>query len=327
MKEVKDSESSDSILWVAMSKATATLDVAIVGEINLDLLLYGLPEKMPLERELLASDFRMTLGSSSAILAHNLAALGSRVGFTTCVGPDPMGEVALEYLRKRDVDLSRTIRSRSNTSTGVTLLLPHGKERHILTYPGTMFELRYADLDLEFLKSARHFHMSSLYLHRGLLPDVAKLFRELKAAGLSTSLDTNDDPDDRWAGLDEIFPYVDIFLPNQREACRIVETENAEEAIEKLAARVPTLVVKMGAQGALLRRGKEEIPVPGFKVDVVDTVGAGDSFDAGFLHKFLEGAELKECLRFGNRTAAYSTTAAGGVEAFRNSTALREYLG
>lgn len=265
------------------------LDIAIIGEINLDMILYGLPEQMPLERELLANDFRMTLGSSSAILAHNLSALGTRVGFTTCVGTDAMGKLALEYLRERGVDLSRVITTRTGTSTGITLLLPHGKERHILTYPGTMFELCYSDLDLDYLRSARHFHLSSLYLHRGLLPDVPRLFREMKAAGLTTSLDTNDDPDDQWAGLDELFPYVDIFLPNQREACRITGTDDAQGAIERLARRVPTLAVKLGAEGALLRLGAHEIKAAGKKVDVVDTVGAGDSFDSGFLHKFVQG--------------------------------------
>jgi sugar/nucleoside kinase (ribokinase family) len=307
-------------------KECMSLDIAIVGEINLDLIMYGLPEEMPLERELLGSNFRMTLGSSSAILAHNLATLGSRVGFTTCVGPDPMGKIALEYLRACDVDLSHVIPSPNKTCTGVTLILPHGAERHILTYPGTMFELRYADLDLAFLKSARHFHMSSLYLHRALLPDVPKLFSELKAAGLTTSLDTNDDPDDRWEGLDEIFPYVDVFLPNRGEACRIVGTEDAANAIDQLSERVSMLVVKMGPQGALLRVGTHEIKADGNKVEVVDTVGAGDSFDAGFLHGFVRGADLDECLRFGNLTAAYSTTAAGGVEAFRDRERMQQFL-
>lgn len=303
------------------------IDIAIVGEINLDLILYGLPEAMPLERELLASNFRMTLGSSSAILAHNLATLGTRVGFTTCVGPDPMGKIALDYLRESGVDLSHAIASPTKTSTGVTLILPHGRERHILTYPGTMFELRYADLDLDFLKSARHFHMSSLYLHRGLLVDVPRLFREMKAAGLTTSLDTNDDPDGRWEGLDAILPYVDIFLPNEQEACLIAGTTDVEEATERLARKVPTLVVKRGAKGAMLRRGAQRIEAAGNKVEVVDTVGAGDTFDAGFLHSFLGGKGLEDCLRFGNLSAAYSTTAAGGVEAFRETERRNDFLG
>ena len=196
------------------------LDITIAGEINLDLILYGLPEQMPTERELLATGFSMTLGSSSAILAHNLSSLGSRVGFVTRVGDDALGSMALLRLSTNGVDLSRVVRSKG-VGSGVTLILPHGERRHILTYPGTISDLRFEDLDLEYMASARHFHMSSLFLQRELLPHVPELFRRMKAAGLTTSLDTNDDPDDRWdGGLEQILPHVDILLPNEREAMR-----------------------------------------------------------------------------------------------------------
>ena len=171
-----------------------TLDISIAGEINLDLILYGLPEVMPLERELLGTDFQLTLGSSSAILAHNLAVLGVHVGFITLVGEDALGKVALERLGESGTDLSRVRVNHGPTTTGVTVLLPHGAQRHILTYPGTMAEMRLRDLDLDYLKSAKHFHLSSPFLQRALEPDLPTLFRELKAAGLTISLDTNDDP-------------------------------------------------------------------------------------------------------------------------------------
>ena len=299
-------------------------DIAIIGELNLDLILYGLPQDMPVERELLGDDFRITLGSSSAILAHNLASLGTHVRFVTCVGPDAMGKIALDYLRDRGIDLSGVITTQ--TATGVTLILPHGKPRHILTYPGAMWELRYGDLNVGALKEARHFHLSSLYLHRALVKDVAQLFRNMKAAGLTTSLDTNDDPEGRWEHLDAILPHVDIFLPNADEACRITRTDRVDEAIERLAPRVPILVVKLGAEGALLRKDGETLNAFGTKIEVVDTVGAGDTFDAGFLHQYVRGAPLEDCLQFANRCAAYSTTAAGGVEAFRDEKRRTEFL-
>ena len=218
------------------------LDIAIVGEINLDLILYGLPEQMATERELLASGFAITLGSSSAILAHNLAALGSRVGFVTKVGDDPFGTLAMERLRERGVDLAGVAHG---AMSGVTIILPHGPRRHILTYPGTISELRFEDLDLDYLASAHHFHMSSLFLQRELLPHVPELFRRMKSAGLTTSLDTNDDPDDRWdSALEEILPHVDILLPNEREAMKISRADDAETALLRLAQKVETVVVK-----------------------------------------------------------------------------------
>ena len=228
------------------------LDIAIAGEINLDLILYGLPEQMPTERELLASGFAITLGSSSAILAHNLAALGSRVGFVTKVGDDAFGALAVERLRERGVDLTSIAHG---AKSGVTLILPHGPQRHILTYPGTISELRFEDLDLDYLASARHFHMSSLFLQRELSPRVPELFRRMKSAGLTTSLDTNDDPDDRWNGvLEEILPLLDILLPNEREAMKMSRADDVETALSRLAHTVETVVVKMGASGAVAMR-------------------------------------------------------------------------
>jgi sugar/nucleoside kinase (ribokinase family) len=304
----------------------ARFDVAIAGEINLDFILYGLPEQMPTERELLGSDFRVSLGSSSAILAHNLATLGTKVAFTTKVGGDSLGAEALKRLEASGVDLSRVVHSRESAS-GVTIILPHERERHILTYLGTISELRFEELDLEYLASAQHFHMSSLYLHRAMQDRIPELFRRMKQAGLTTSLDTNDDPHDRWGEpLAQTLPYVDILLPNEREACKIAGTDNVEDAIIALSRQIPTLIVKLGADGAVgISNGKRvsAAPVP---VTVVDPVGAGDSFDAGFLHQWLRGADLQTCLTFANVIGAYSTTASGGTEAFKDHAALEQFL-
>jgi sugar/nucleoside kinase (ribokinase family) len=300
------------------------LDIAIAGEINLDLILYGLPEQMPTERELLASGFAITLGSSSAILAHNLAALGSRVGFVTKVGDDSFGTLAVERLRERGVDLAGVAHG---SRSGVTLILPHGPQRHILTYPGTISELRFEDLDLDYLASARHFHMSSLFLQRELLPRVPELFRRMKSAGLTTSLDTNDDPDDRWDGaLEEILPYVDILLPNEPEAMKMSRADDVETALSRLAQKVETVVVKMGARGAIAIRAAHRFAAPAVPVTVIDSVGAGDSFDAGFLHQFLRGADLTTCLAYGNLCGAFSTTDCGGTEAFRDAARMQKFL-
>ncbi len=299
------------------------LDVAIVGEINLDLILYGLPEDMATERELLASGFAITLGSSSAILAHNLAALGSRVGFVTKVGDDAFGTLAMERLRERGVDLANIVHGEKS---GVTLILPHGPRRHILTYPGTISELRLEDLDLDYLASARHFHMSSLFLQRELLPHVPELFRRMKSAGLTTSLDTNDDPEDRWENVPEILPYVDILLPNEREAMRISAADDLETALSRLAQMVETVVVKLGASGAVAIRDGHRFNASAVPVTAVDPIGAGDSFDAGFLHQFLRGADLDKCLAYGNLCGAFSTTDCGGTEAFRDRARMQEFL-
>lgn len=301
-------------------------DISIAGEINLDLILYGLPEQMQTERELLGSGFAMTLGSSSAILAHNLSVLGAKTAFVTKVGDDVLGKLALERLQESGADLSRTVHAKGRGS-GVTIILPHERERHILTYPGTIFDLSYKDLDISYLASARHFHLSSLFLHRALLQDIPDLFRRMKEAGLTTSLDTNDDPDDRWDGvLQQTLPYIDILLPNEREAKKMAGVEDLNTALEQLSKKVSLLVVKLGANGAIALRDGVRYSAPAVPVTVVDPVGAGDSFNAGFLHKFLQGADITTCLTFANLIGAFSTTAAGGTEAFRDRNRLANFL-
>jgi len=284
-------------------------DVSIVGEINLDLIFYGLPKEMPVERELLATDFEVTLGSSSAILAHNLASLGLATGFTTRIGQDEFGRIAIDRLAQSGVDLS---------NTGVTVLLQHGSERHILTYPGTMAVMSRSDLDIDYLASARHFHISSLFLQQRLQADLPTLFRELKVRGLTISLDTNDDPSDRWDGvLLELLPLIDILLPNKQELCRMTRQENVTGALNSLAGITPIIAVKCGSEGAIVQVGNNRTSVPALSVTPVDTIGAGDSFNAGFLGAWLSGCSPEESTRAGNITAALSTQWPGGTEAFR----------
>ncbi len=302
-------------------------DVTIAGELNLDLILYGLPEQLAPERELLADRMMLTLGSSSAIVAHNLAVLGSRVGFQSRIGDDPLGQIALERLQQGGVDVSRLRRVPGAVTTGLTVILKHEAWRNILTYLGTIAELTWQDLDLDYLADSRHFHLSSYYLQQGMRPRVGELFQQLKARGLTISLDTNDDPDDRWeGGLEEVLRHVDVFLPNEREACKAAGTEELETAVRKLSSLVPLVVVKLGRKGALAQRGAERIVVPAKEVVAVDTVGAGDSFDAGFLHEFVRGSDLAICLASGNLVGALSTTRPGGTEAFRDTAHREQFL-
>ncbi len=302
-------------------------NVVIPGEINLDLILYGLPTQMPLERELLGSGFVTTLGGSSAIVAHNLAVLGTSVGFLCMAGHDELGRIALDRLAASGADISHVM-YHPELNTGVTVLLPHGEERHILTYPGAMAAMRVEDLPMAYVQSARHLHLSSLFLQRALQPGLPDLFRTLKQEGITLSLDTNDDPADEWGGvLAELLDLVDVLLPNEDEILRMTGMGTLDEALAALSPRVPLIVVKRGAKGALVQRGNRRDLVPGLAVMPVDTIGAGDSFDAGFLHAWLRGLDPQRAAVFGNVTGALSTQKPGGTEAFRDRIFLEEFLG
>ena len=304
----------------------ATFDVSVIGELNLDLLLYGLPPELILEREHLAEDLTITLGSSSAIFAHNLSSLGNKVGFSSSIGSDPFGEICVQRLGESGVDLSR-VRRMPGKKTGLTVILPQRQKRYILTYPGTMFEMSEKDLDLDYVFAAKHVHVSSYFLQKGMQASLAEIFRKAKAAGLTTSLDTNDDPEDLWpSGIQALLKHTDILLPNEREACKLAQVEDVSRAAEVLSQKVAIVVIKRGSQGALARVSKEKFVAAPPPVEAADHVGAGDSFDAGFIHQFIRGGKIEECLKFGNIVGALSVTRPGGTEAFRDADHRESFL-
>lgn len=301
-------------------------DVCVIGEINPDLILYGLPRQLEPEREILADGFRLTLGSSSAIFAHNLSALGTKVGMISKVGTDPLGKIALDRLVAGGVDISH-VRTSPDTPTGVTVILAQPDSRFILTYPGTMFELSYDDLDFDYIFSARHLHLSSFFLHRALRPRIAEIFRTAKSRSLTTSLDTNDDPEDKWDGnLDEVLRSIDILFVNEREAKKIARADDLNSALVKLTQIARLAVVKLGAKGAIAREGSKEWRCPSLAMNAIDTVGAGDSFDAGYIHRFLQGESQEDCLQYANTAGAFSTTKEGGTEAFRDRASVARFF-
>ena len=281
---------------------------------------------METERDLLGTNFISTQGSSSAIVAHNAAALGLRVRFVTVVGDDDFGRIALERLRRGGVETSGSIIDPTLT-TGVTIMLPHGEVRHSLSYLGSITALTAEHLHLDDLAQARHLHISSLYLQTGLHRGIVEVLRYLKAAGLTISLDTNDDPANQWGPpLYDMLPFVDVFMPNEGEISRMTGAADIDVAISAFDSKVPTVVVKRGKRGCRVRHLGQVTEVPGIAVNPVDTIGAGDSFDAGFLYAYLKGNDPIASARAGNITGALSTLSPGGTEAFRNQPSLKSFL-
>jgi sugar/nucleoside kinase (ribokinase family) len=289
-------------------------DVLVVGELNVDLILSGDVTPAFGQVERLVDDATLTIGSSSAILACGLARLGLRVAFSGLVGDDEFGRFMLGALQARGVETA-SVRVDQAVKTGLTVILSRGEDRAMLTFPGSIAALRAEHLDRGLLRRARHLHLGSYFLLSGLRPAVPALFAEAQAAGLSTSLDTNYDPAERWEGLGDLLPHVDILLPNEAELLALSGARAVESGLALLARRVPLVAVKRGAAGALARRGDELVSAPAPPVTVVDTTGAGDSFDAGFLYGHLAGWELSRSLRLACVCGAYSTQAAGGTAA------------
>jgi sugar/nucleoside kinase (ribokinase family) len=298
------------------------LDVVVIGELNIDLVLWGVP--LPeYEKEKLAEDMRFTMGSSSAITAHNLAALGTRVGFIGKIGADTFGDFMVKELSRAGVDTSGIVRD-ERVKTGATVVLANPPKKALLTYLGAMAYLSIDDINWDIVAQARHLHLGGFFLQPSIRNDVARVFARAREMGLTTSLDTNWDPEEQWGeDLLRALEFTDIFLPNEDEAMRIARAGTVEEALERLGERVPVVVIKQGAKGATLRAGNVRIFGPAFQVTPVETTGAGDSFNAGFLHSYLKGEPWDECLRFGNLCGAVAVTALGGTGAFADKEQLK----
>ena len=301
------------------------IDVIVVGELNVDIILNEIESLPVIGKEIMANSMSVTLGSSSAIFASNLSSLGPRVAFIGKIGKDNFAEVVLTSLERKNVDTSRIIRSES-LSTGATIVLNYDQDRANVTYPGAMNDLRLEDIDFEFLAGARHMHFANCFMQPGIRKDLTPLFRRAKELGLTTSLDTQWDPEEKWElPLEELLPFVDVFLPNMAEFKFLSGSDTVEEGINKLKHFSHFIIIKNGSEGALGWDGKDLIEQPAFKNEqVIDCVGAGDSFDAGFIKDFIEEWPLKKCLETGALTGAINTTRAGGTGAFESPETIRE---
>lgn len=294
-------------------------DIAAIGELNVDVILNqidGLPE---VGKEKFAGNMLLTLGSSTAIFAANASSLGSKVCFVGMVGRDSFGSLVEDSLAAKGVATDYLVR-RDDVATGATIVMNYDEDRANLTYQGAMDVMGYDDINPEVFDSCRHIHLSSLFMQSALLRDIYKVLDMAVAKGITVSLDTQWDPAETWnMDYKRVLPSVTIFLPNEKELQALTATSSLDEAIEAVLPYLGcAMVVKMGSKGSLLvRKDGSRHMLPSFlNRNVVDAIGAGDSFNSGFVSAFVKGLPLEKCQEIGNMTGALNTTAAGGTGAF-----------
>ncbi|MFO7447365.1 MAG: carbohydrate kinase family protein [Ignavibacteriaceae bacterium] len=294
-------------------------DVLVVGELNVDLILNNLESFPETGKEKLAGQMTLTLGSSSAIFACNLSALGAKVAFLGKVGTDSFGDMVIDELKNKGVDVSMIIRDKE-LKTGASIILNFNEDRAMITHPGAMNELSFKDISSDKLNRAKHLHFSSFYLQPGLKDNAGDMFKLAKENGLTTSFDMQWDPAEKWdMDYKKILPHVDVFLPNEQEILFLTKQTDLNKALEQLSGFANNIIVKLGSKGSLSWDTKKTHLLNAFlNTDVVDAIGAGDSFNAGFIFKYLQNRDIEECQVFGNLLGALNTTASGGTGAFMN---------
>jgi len=292
-----------------------SLDVVVVGELNADLILQDIPSLPQMGKEILAKNMTLTMGSASAILATNIARLGLKVGFSGKLGDDHFGELVLETLKNRGVDVEG-IQESPNVQTGVTVVLSYPEDYAMVTHMGAMESFGINDIDFNYLERSGHLHFSSYYLQPEMRKGAPELFRRAKQMGLTTSFDPGWDPDEEWSEeIYELLQHVDVFMPNEQEAKYIAEKSDIDAAVDKLSDYCEVVVVTQGSRGSVCRIDDRTIRAGVFTVTPQDTTGAGDSFNAGFLSQWLAGEDPKKCITYGSACGAIATTKLGGSTA------------
>jgi sugar/nucleoside kinase (ribokinase family) len=220
--------------------------------------------------------------------------------------------------------------------TGATVVLTSGTDRAILTAMGSIGALDVGAVPPVLVGRARHLHSACFYLQETSRERLPAFFAAARARGQTTSFDTNWDPSEQWDdGVADMLRAADVFFPNATEARRIAHLDDVEEAARALAAMGsigrtdggPIVAVKLGADGALACRAEGPIVrVGAMPIEAMDTTGAGDSFNAGFLRAWLGGADLRESLDLGAVCGALSTRRSGGVDGQATLAEAREAL-
>jgi sugar/nucleoside kinase (ribokinase family) len=277
------------------------------------------------QKEKYMDSFSLELGGSNCIFASQCAKLDLSVAGAGLVGDDIFGRMVMEKLKSAGVDISH-IAINPAVKTGLGILLVKENTRSILTYAGSINEAGPDCLSEDFVSQGRRLHIGSFYLLRKIQNRLPDILRSAKESGLTVSLDTNWDPDEKWILPDGVLNMIDVFMPNEKEVLLLSGKRDVWEAAEYFSKRVPVVAVKMGAAGGLTIHKGERYMLPAVEVPVIDAVGAGDSFDAGYLYAFLHGMSARDCLKAGLFCGSMNTTKPGGTAGQAGLGELKDYL-
>ncbi|MFL6447137.1 MAG: carbohydrate kinase family protein [Bryobacteraceae bacterium] len=302
------------------------MNILVAGELNPDLVLSDYTEFPSAGKEVLAKDLALTLGSASAICAVGLARLGNPVSFVSRLGKDVWGDFCLNALTTAGVETGSVV-SDASLKTGMTVSITNSRDRALVTYVGAIATLRSEDIADDLLRQHTHLHVSSFYLQEQLRPGCLDLFERAHGFGLTSSLDPGFDPSEEWKDdIVRVLQAVDVFLPNEIELAKIGGSTDPATAIGNLQNGRTLIIAKLGREGCMTIHEGQVVRVPSYPITVVDTTGAGDSFNAGFLHAWLRKQGVEKAVRFASVCGALSTRDIGGTTSQATAAEVEDHL-
>lgn len=277
--------------------------VLCVGRLYCDLIFTDVPRLPTLGTEVFANGFGAHAGGGAFITAAHLAALGHASGLAALLPSPPFADLLRADLEAAQVDLSLCTTLPKKAGPQITVAMVTGGDRAFLTRRAGMALPSLAGADVA-RRGYTHLHIGELASLREH-PEVLSLARE---QGMTVSLDCGWEDGLRGEELGALISQVDVFLPNEAEWNALQQTG--------LHARVaPLTVVKRGSLGAQALAGPKVLDAPTRPLETVDTTGAGDAFNAGFLSHWLAGVDLSTCLAAGNARGAFAVQCRGGFTA------------
>ncbi len=297
--------------------------VLFIGDINVDIIMRGLTFPIKIDREITCQSYELTIGSSAVIAACVYASLGGKAHFLGLAGKDEHGDFMIEEMNKYDVNTDLVQRT-DKTKTGVTVNLIYRDTRTQITYPGTISEFKGSDIGNTVLENFDHIHFAGPYQQIKFSPEITRILEIAKKQQIQTSLDPQWDQNEKWERIDEWLPMLTYLFVNKAEAISISRSSSIEEALKYLNARTNYTIIKAGSKGAFICSNGHHANIPTSCAEVVDTTGAGDNFNSGFLFAVLEKEmDLFNACKFANAVGSRSCLFAGGVN---KSTKYRDIL-
>lgn len=287
--------------------------VLSIGRIYCDLIFTGLAALPELGREVFANDMKMTAGGGAYITAAHLAHAGRSCALVARLGLDPLSTGIAPELEAAGADL-RFLERSPEAGPQVTVASVTGNDRAFLSRRAGSALPSTLDAALEW-GEAGHLHIAEY----ATLHEIPDLVQRAKAKGLSVSLDPSWDETLIYdPSLLDACAGIDIFLPNREEALAITGSDDPATILDRLGKTFPLVALKGGADGAWLRTAEHDLHLQAEKVPVIDTTGAGDAFNAGFIDAWLSGANAKMGLTAGITFGSLAVQSAGGTSILRS---------
>lgn len=299
-------------------------DVIVMGDANIDLVVAGCNELPEPGQEVHVSNMTIHVGGGAALFSLALAKLGLKLAFNGTLGEDRFGQYVRDEFAQSGI-VTSYIR-KSSVSTGISIAINPEKDRSFITFTGSNEELSLSQLDMDCVALGRHVHLTGYKGSRNHA-EFVETIKRIQALGVTTSVDVGwDDTGEWYDGIFELMRHVDVFFMNETEALHYTGSRTTEASIRELSSHSRHIVLKLGAAGAAAVVGGRMKFRSGFPVPVIDTTGAGDSFNAGYMFGYLSGQPIERCLLFGNACGAMSVSHFGGSAGTPDRLALERFI-